>query len=57
MSKRIYPCDGPECCCPYNAEYSRDCYNNCGLGAYEEEPDEINYEHIPDDELEEPMTP
>lgn len=31
--KRIYPCDGIEGICPFDANGGMDCYNLCGLGA------------------------
>jgi hypothetical protein len=50
MSKKIYPCDGPEHQCPFGDSSSgMFCRNNCGLGAEEavvdeaERPDEEYY--------------
>lgn len=46
--KKTYPCDGPECHCPFDAVGGMDCYNLCGLGADngedgEDDDDEVNY--------------
>lgn len=35
-----YPCDYEPFECPFNAQYGSDCYNYCGLGADETEPEE-----------------
>lgn len=31
-----YPCDGPDCVCPFDAIGGYDCRNYCGLGVEEE---------------------
>ena len=33
----MYPCDGADGFCPYNAEGGYDCRNYCGLGVDESE--------------------
>lgn len=36
MTKRVYPCDGPEGICPYDAQSGMDCRDHCGLGCDDE---------------------
>ncbi len=40
MQKRIYPCDIEPFDCPFNARYSNDCRNYCGLGVDEIDDEE-----------------
>lgn len=43
MNKKLTPCDiGPEFDCPFDATRSLDCYNYCGIGSEEDEPDYEN---------------
>lgn len=46
--KGIYPCDGPDGFCPFDAVGGYDCRNYCGLGVDEDE-DEPNY--YPDESM------
>lgn len=36
MNRNCYPCDGENGVCPFDAEYSRDCEQYCGLGRDED---------------------
>lgn len=40
----MYPCDGPDGFCPYNATGGYDCRNYCGLGVDDNEEEEYDYD-------------
>jgi len=40
MADKSYPCDLDDYC-PYNASGGLDCYNYCGMGADENEENEL----------------
>lgn len=40
MNEKYYPCDVENGFCPFDAEYSRNCEQYCGLGLDEETYDE-----------------
>ena len=44
MYENYYPCDGPEGCCPYDAQYIGSCEYHCGLGVSEDGPDPADIE-------------
>ena len=40
--KKLYPCDGADGFCPFDAVGGMDCRNYCGLGVDEDEEDDID---------------
>lgn len=50
MSKCYYPCDDPVVGCPFDAVGGLDCYNKCGVGAYEDEDGRDEAEDDDDDQ-------
>lgn len=43
QTSKLYPCDGPEGFCPFDAEGGMDCRNYCGLGV-DESGDDDDYD-------------